>query len=125
MQPKLVVIGWHGGNWKTLHPLIDAGLMPHFAALVERGVAGNLASIGPSIPALLWTSIATGKSADEHGILTALEPDPLSGSVRESSSRSRQTKATWNIAMQAGRIVHSVGWTASHPAEPLNGSCVT
>jgi predicted AlkP superfamily phosphohydrolase/phosphomutase len=124
-RSKLVVIGWHGGNWKSIHPLIDAGLMPNFAALVERGVAGNLAASGPIVPAALWTSIATGKPADEHGILTAFEPDPLSGSIRESTSLSRNCKALWNIAMQSGRIVHTAGWPATFPAEPLNGSCTT
>ncbi len=123
-HPKLVVIGWHGANWKTLHPLIDAGLMPNLASLVERGIAGNLASLGPTVPAMLWTSIATGKTADEHGILSAFEPDPLSGSVRESSSLTRRVKALWNIAMQAGRMVHTAGWMATFPAEPLNGSCL-
>jgi predicted AlkP superfamily phosphohydrolase/phosphomutase/tetratricopeptide (TPR) repeat protein len=123
--PKVVVIGWHGANWKSLHPLVDAGLMPNLRSLIERGAAGNLKTIGPSDPALLWTSVATGKTADQHGILSALECDPMSGRLRSTHGAHRKTKAVWNIAMQSGLIAHVAGWYAATPAEELNGSSVT
>jgi tetratricopeptide (TPR) repeat protein len=41
------------------------------------------------------------------------------------SSTSRKTKAIWNILSQSGRKAHVVGWYASHPAEPINGVCVS
>ncbi|MGH9638767.1 MAG: alkaline phosphatase family protein [Bryobacteraceae bacterium] len=122
---KLVLIGWHGADWKSIHPLVDAGLMPNLRSLIERGVVGNLKPGGPAVPAMLWTSIATGKTADQHGVLSGNEPDPLSGGVRPAGSASRRAKALWNIAMQSGMTAHVVGWCASHPAEKLNGSCVT
>lgn len=122
---KVVVIGWQGVDWKALHPLVDAGLMPNLAALIERGVIGSVRAVGPGAPAILWTSVATGKTADQHGILSGAEADPLSGALRDISSTSRTSKALWNIAMQSGLRAHAVGWSATHPAEALNGSCVT
>ncbi|MBV8898023.1 MAG: alkaline phosphatase family protein [Acidobacteriaceae bacterium] len=122
---RLVFIAWHGADWRSIHPLVDAGLMPNLNALMERGVAGNLKPSGPAVPALLWNSISTGKSADEHGVLSGFEPDPLTGSVRPAGNSARRVKALWNIAMQSGLITHLVGWSGSHPAEKLNGSCVT
>jgi tetratricopeptide (TPR) repeat protein len=123
--PKVVVIGWHGANWKSIHPLVDAGLLPNLRSLIERGAAGNLKTIGPGDPALLWTSVATGKTADQHGILSALECDPMSGRLRLANGAHRRTKAVWNIAMQSGLIAHVNGWYAATPAEELNGSSVT
>jgi len=122
---RVVFIGWHGADWKSIHPLVDAGLMPNLGALMERGVIGTLRSVGPAVPSLIWTSIATGKTGDLHGILSDVEAHPLSGALRDISSTSRRTKALWNIAMQAGMQAHVVGWPATHPAEPLNGCCVT
>ncbi len=124
-QAKLVLIGWHGADWRSIHPLMEAGLMPNLRSLVERGVAGNLRPGGPTVSPMIWTSIATGKSADEHGVLSASEYDPLTGGTRPAGSRSRRVKALWNIAMQTGLKAHAVCWSATHPAEELNGCCIT
>jgi tetratricopeptide (TPR) repeat protein len=119
---KLLLIGWHGANWKTIHPLVDTGQMPNLRSLIERGAVANIRTMGPADPAMLWTSIATGKTADQHGILSALESDPISGRVRLASGSNRNAKAVWNIAMQSGLTTHVAGWYAGYPAEELNGS---
>ena len=124
-NPKVVVIGWQGANWKSIHPLVDAGLMPNLGSLIERGVIGNLRASGPGDPAVLWTSVATGKTADQHGILSALDCDPLSGKLRLARGSNRRAKAIWNIAMQSGLVAHVAGWYAASPAEELNGSSVS
>jgi predicted AlkP superfamily phosphohydrolase/phosphomutase/Flp pilus assembly protein TadD len=124
-DPKVIVIGWHGASWRNLHPLVDAGLLPNLQSLIDRGVIGNVKAAGFSLPAISWTTLATGKLADQHGILGAFEYDPLSGHGRLSGSASRRTKALWNIAMQNGLAAHVAGWAATFPAEPLNGSCIT
>ena len=73
---------------------------------------------------MLWTSIATGKRADKHGIHGFLEPNPDGTGVRPVSSTSRHGKALWNIAHQNGLRSLVVGWYASHPAEPVDGVVV-
>ena len=40
---------------------------------------GNIATLDPPMSPLLWTSIATGKTADLHGIHGFAEPDPATG----------------------------------------------
>lgn len=124
-NPKLVVIGWQGANWKSIHPLVDAGLMPNLRSLIEGGSIGKVKASGPGDPAILWTSIATGTTADKHGILSALEADPMSGAPRLAHGARRKVKAVWNIAMQSGLTAHVAGWYAASPAEELNGSSVT
>src|ERR1700722_9053441 len=123
--PKVIVIGWHGASWRNLHPLVDAGELPNLKSLIDRGVIGNVKPAGFSLPPISWTTIATGKLADQHGILGAFEYDPLSGRGRLSGSSSHHTKALWNISMQNGLKTHVAGWVSTFPAEPLNGSCVT
>jgi len=118
---KVLLIGWDGADWKIINPLIEAGEMPALKSLIDDGVMGNLATLEPSFSPMLWTSIATGKRAYDHGILGFIEPGSSGMNIRPVSSLSRKVKAIWNILMQEGKKVHSVGWWPSHPAEPLNG----
>ena len=74
---------------------------------------------------MLWNSVATGKFADKHGIHGFIEPDPVNGGARPYTSTSRKCKALWNILTQSGLRSNVVGWWASHPAEPINGTVVT
>src|SRR5439155_24711951 len=79
----------------------------------------------PVLSPMLWNSVATGKFADKHGIHGFIEPDPVNGGARPYTSTSRKCKAVWNILSQSGLRSNVVGWWASHPAEPINGTVVT
>jgi predicted AlkP superfamily phosphohydrolase/phosphomutase/tetratricopeptide (TPR) repeat protein len=123
---RLLLIGWDAADWQVITPLIDAGQMPALAEMIEKGAMGNLATLQPVISPMLWTSIATGKTADKHGIFGFVEKDPETGNARPSSAVSRRTKAIWNIFQQArGWRCHVSNWWASHPAEPLDGITVS
>lgn len=121
----MALIGWDAADWQVIHPLLDAGLMPNLQKLVERGVMGKIATLQPVLSPVLWTSIATGKTADAHGILGFLEPDPVGGVLRPVASTSRKSKALWNILHQAGLRSLVLNWFASHPAEPIHGAVIT
>ncbi len=99
--------------------------MPTLDGLINRGVMGNLATLQPILSPMLWNSVATGKFADKHGIHGFIEPDPKNGGARPYTSTSRKCKALWNIFTQSGLRSNVVGWWASHPAEPINGTVVT
>lgn len=122
---KVLLIGWDAADWKIISPLIDSGQMPALKSLIENGVMGNIATLDPPLSPMLWTSIATGMTADRHGILGFAEPDPATGKIRPVSITSRKVKAVWNILMQEGYKTHTVGWWPGHPAEPLNGISVS
>ncbi|HWF11957.1 MAG TPA: alkaline phosphatase family protein, partial [Bryobacteraceae bacterium] len=121
---KTLLVGWDAADWKLLNPLIDRGEMPVVRRLVERGTIADLATLEPVLSPMLWNSIATGKTADQHGILGFTEVDPVTGNVRPVTSTSRRTKALWNIASQNGLRTNVVGWFGSYPAEPIRGMCV-
>ncbi len=122
---KLLLVGWDAADWQMIHPLLDAGRMPNLKQLVEGGIMGNLLSLQPMLSPILWTSIATGKRAYLHGITGFVEPTPDRTALRPIGSGTRRCKALWNILSQAGRRCHAVGWYASHPAEVINGICVS
>jgi tetratricopeptide (TPR) repeat protein len=122
---KVLLIGWDAADWKVIHPLLDAGLMPNLATMVEGGVIGNLATLDPPLSPMLWTSIATGMTADKHGVLGFTQPDLDHGRIRPVLGSTRKVKAVWNILNQEGFRSHVIGWWPSHPAEPINGVYVS
>lgn len=124
-KKKVLIIGWDAADWNVIMPLIDAGKMPALQRIVENGVIGNIATLDPPLSPMLWTSIATGKRADKHGILGFIEPDTANGGVRNMNSTSRKTRAFWNIFHHEGYKQNIVGWWPSHPVEPINGNMVS
>ncbi len=124
-KKKVLVIGWDAAEWKAIHPLMDAGKMPHLQRLVERGAMGRCATLHPPLSPMLWTSIATGKRPFKHGIHGFTEPTPDGRGVRPITNLSRTTKTIWNILNQNDFRSTVIGWWPSHPAEPINGVMVS
>ena len=122
---RLLILGWDAADWQVIEPLLARGRMPNLARLVAAGTRADLRTLEPKLSPILWSTIATGKTADKHGIHNFVEPNPSGEGVRVSSSTTRRTRALWNILSLQGLKVHAVGWYASHPAEPITGTCVS
>ncbi|MCW3086443.1 MAG: hypothetical protein JWP12_3809 [Bacteroidetes bacterium] len=125
LAKKVLVIGWDAADWKIINPLLDAGLMPALESLINKGVMGDIATLDPVLSPILWTSIATGKTGDKHGILNFVEPVPDKMELRPVTSTSRKCKALWNILSQNDLKSNIIGWWPSNPAEPINGAMVS
>jgi Flp pilus assembly protein TadD len=122
---RLVIVGIDGGDWQNLRPLIKQGKLPNFARLVKDGATGPLRSEEPMLSPLLWTTMATGRQPEKHGVLNFTVADPKTG-VRVPISRLyRKVDAFWNILGDYGRTVAVIGWLATDPAEKVNGLVVT
>ncbi|HEY5035642.1 MAG TPA: alkaline phosphatase family protein, partial [Chthoniobacterales bacterium] len=104
---------------------LDTGKMPNLLRLIEEGGSGQIATLRPILSPLLWTSVATGKRADRHGVLGFVEPTLDGAGVRPVSSYSRKVKAIWNLLSQNDRSSVIVNWFASHPAEAVAGAIVS
>ncbi|MEZ6189879.1 MAG: alkaline phosphatase family protein [Phycisphaerales bacterium] len=125
LSKRVLLVGWDAADWRIIRPLMEQGHMPALSRLVAAGAHGNLATIHPALSPMLWTSIATGKRPDRHGIHGFLEPIPDGSGVRPVSSTSRRCKSLWNIAHQNNLRSLIVSWYASHPAEPVDGVVVS
>ncbi len=99
--------------------------MPVLRQLMQKGASGNIATLNPPLSPMLWTSIATSKRAYDHGIKGFVEVDTNKGEVRPVRATSRQVKAFWSILNEAGLKTNVINWWPSHPAERLNGICVS
>jgi len=123
--PRIVLIGLDGADWQIVDDLIAQRRLPHLARLKRTGAHASLRSEPPMLSPLLWTSIATGRPAAEHGIIDFLVPDPATGRNVPITSAHRKVRALWNIASEAGLTTHVVAWWATWPAEEIKGSVVS
>ena len=125
LAKRVLLIGWDAADWKLIDKLMQEGAMPHMQSFLERGSRGNLATMQPVLSPILWNSIATGKRPHKHGIHGFTEPMPDGKGIRPSSSTTRKCKAIWNIVTQQGMTANVVSWFCGHPAEPINGICIS
>ena len=118
-------IGLDAADWMVMDRLIAAGRLPRLAALKQRSAWGPIVSEEPMLSPILWTSIATGKRPEKHGVLEFTSHDPATGVEGPVTSDHRRVKALWNILSERGRSVGFVGWWATFPAEWVEGVLVS
>jgi predicted AlkP superfamily phosphohydrolase/phosphomutase/Flp pilus assembly protein TadD len=122
---RVIFVGLDGADWRLLDGYLAAGRMPELARLVAEGRSGVLESQEPALSPLLWTTMMTGVSPLEHGILDFTRRDPATGALAPISSADRRVPAVWNIASAAGKKVAVFGLWATWPPETVSGLVVS
>ena len=73
MPSRVLLIGWDGADWRILDPLLERGVLPNLAALIDRGGRATLTSTIPTHSWAAWPSFLTGVDPDGHGVYDILE----------------------------------------------------
>jgi len=116
---RAVVFAIDGADWKIVDALAEQDRLPHLQALRARGVSGPVRTVADlPISPVIWTTVATGKTAAQHGISWFLVDQP-DGSRTPVRSDNRAARAIWNILAERDRIPVVVGWWATYPAEDV------
>jgi predicted AlkP superfamily phosphohydrolase/phosphomutase len=120
---KIVLLGIDGMDWHLADPLIEAGKMPNVARIIENGMRAPLHSLEPKMKSpIIWTTIATGKGPEKHGIADFVgegEEAPLF------NSNGWHARPVWDILGEKGRSVGVLNWQVYWPAKPVAGYNVT
>jgi len=121
---KVVLIGIDGANWQTLDPLMAKGKLPFWKKLKEESAWASLKTFRPTKSSVVWTSIATGKRMEKHGILdfTYLNKNNIQVPF---SNAERREPAIWQILDDAGKKPIVVNWFVSHPPDEVDGIIVS
>lgn len=121
----LLVVAVDGLDWDLMLPLLRRGKLPHLAALIEAGSIGALESTRSEFLPVTWTSLATGKSPDQHGIRGLIARRKSGRDERRLYTQAdRKTKAFWNILSDYQRRSAIVGWWMTYPVEQVYGVMV-
>ncbi len=122
---KVILVGIDAADWQVMRDLLDQDRLPNFTRLISQGSTGRLDTFIPLRKSpILWTSIATSKLPDEHGIGGFVKSEETGKSVPYTGNV-RRVKAIWDILGDRGLKVAVVGWMVTWPAEQVNGYMVS
>jgi MFS family permease len=148
---RVRVLGIDGLDRRMVDQLRGRGDLPSLDALLRSGAHARLAAEPEQVPAIVWTTIATGRGPEVHGILSAgarrlvgmRTPVALGETSRferalgaaadllrltrtqPATSVLRGAKTFWNVASEKGLRVGVVNWWATWPVDSVNGYTVT
>lgn len=121
---KVAIFGVDAGDWAVVDRLVASGHLPTFARLKRVAALGILQADPPLLSPIIWTTIATGRPPEEHGVLDFMVDRPGGRQVPVTGG-ARRVKALWEIWSGAGRRVLVVGWWATWPADRVRGLVVS
>jgi predicted AlkP superfamily phosphohydrolase/phosphomutase len=125
-MPRTLLLGIDGATFSLLDPMVDEGVMPFFASMVEAGVRCDLAStVHPYTPDA-WTSLATGCTPGQHGIFDFVR---VLGAERRptyalATARDVRRETIWSISSRHGHRAACLNFPVMYPPRPLNGVIV-
>ena len=101
-SPMLFVLGVDGGTFEVIDRQAEA--LPNFTKLRAEGTRAVLRSQEPMFSPLLWTTIASGRTPDEHGI-------------RGFHVHADDCKVArfWDVAEAQGQAVGLYKWLVDYP----------
>jgi hypothetical protein len=149
---RVRLVGIDGLERRMTEQMLERGQMPHLAAILARGASARLQAEPERVPAIVWTTIATGRGPEAHGIQStgarrlaglrtafafAEDRSPFVSALASAADLLRLTRAQppsavlrtvktfWNVASEKGLRVGVVNWWATWPADAVNGYVVS
>ncbi len=124
-RDRVIVLGLDGLDPGAVATLTAEGRLPNLSRCLEIGASGTLHADEPLLSPVLWTTMATGRPPDVHGIGGFQARHADDGEQLPVSGSERRVPALWNITSQAGLQVGVVGWWATWPPEHVRGTMVS
>jgi Flp pilus assembly protein TadD len=121
----VIFLGLDAADWSLLDDYMARGVMPNLARLSAEGTSGRIKTLSPPLSPLVWTTMMTGVSPLEHGILDFVQYDAASGVKEPITSTERRVPAIWNMANAGGKRAAVFGMWATFPAESIDGLVVS
>lgn len=106
-KEKILLLCLDGATWNIMRPLIEKGQLANFSKLIKNGVSGELFS-DPAYSPPSWTSIATGKRQEKHGVYNFYD------------AKKRKARYIWDILSDFDIKVGIMNWKMALPEE-VNG----
>ncbi|MBI5788559.1 MAG: alkaline phosphatase family protein [Candidatus Schekmanbacteria bacterium] len=134
MRNRLIIIGYDGGTFKVIDPLIKQGRLPNFKRLLDTGTRSILKSTVPPLTPPAWITFMTGRNPGHHGFFDFRRMGKItydSAYVMRSQfthtllhSGHYSGNTLWDILSRAGYKVSSIMMPITYPAWPVNGYMV-
>jgi len=112
---KVYIVGIPGFAFDSVVDASRKYNLTNLNRVISGGVLASVNLTEPGIEPLAWTSLITGKPAEEHGVISRISGPGLR----------RRVVALWNIAGLWDLKTCFIGWPATHPALPVNGVMIS
>ncbi|MCD4652661.1 alkaline phosphatase family protein [bacterium] len=124
---RVCFIGVDALTWDILNPMLDNGELPNFRKLIAGGSKGTFDSADDRLfSPRIWTTMATGKIPEKHGILFFLiDPIQAQNTGKTAGSDLRNCLAVWNILSFFNRSIHVSNYMVTWPAEKITGTRIS
>jgi predicted AlkP superfamily phosphohydrolase/phosphomutase len=122
---KVFVIGLDGATLDLIGPWAEQGHLPTLRRLIDEGVSGHLLSTYPPLTGPAWSSFATGKSPERHGILEFFHRKDGTYQQKLNSRHDIDGTSLWRLLSDGGKKVGVMGVPLTYPPEPVNGFLIT
>ncbi len=109
-RKKILLLGLDGATWRIINPLFQRGKLPNLQRLVNEGSSGVLQSLEPMVSPTIWTSIASGKTPEKHGVWDFVV-----------AAKNVRCKRIWEMATERGVKVGLCGYMVTWPPPEVNG----
>ena len=110
---RLLIIGLDGATWTVIDPLLKAGRLPNLAHLIQNGTRCVSTAIEPALSPIVWTSLASGKRPEKHGVTHFFD-----------TANNVRCRRLWDILEQPNRAIGVFAWPVTWPPRPANGFIV-
>ncbi|MBZ0168031.1 Type I phosphodiesterase / nucleotide pyrophosphatase [Candidatus Methylomirabilis lanthanidiphila] len=125
MSGRCLLIGLDGATFSILDPLMEEGVMPFLKRFVESGTRAELRSVVPPLTPPAWTSIMTGRSPGNHGIVDFFTYEsPDTRYVRFANSSHVQCETVWSMASRHRLTSTTLNFPLMAPPRPIAGHVV-
>jgi len=124
-EKKIFIIGLDGATWKLIDPLIAKGKLPTFRKLIKNGTRGILESTLLPVSPAAWTSFATGRRPDKHGIFDFAHREKATYDSVPYSSLDRKCETLWNILGKKNKRSIVLNVPCTYPPEKVKGLMVS
>ena len=144
---RVLMLLLDGASLDYLSVATTEGRLPNFGRILDSGAAMHLATLQPTQPGPVWSTVATGQYPPRHGVIStstyrfgtggrslSLLPDHcfaqalvFLGYLDEApaSSAALRSRPLWSVLSAHGVSVGIVGWPLTHPVQPVRGFLVS
>jgi predicted AlkP superfamily phosphohydrolase/phosphomutase len=125
VNSRTLLIGLDGGTFSILDPLMEGGVMPFLRRFMAEGTRAELRSVIPPLTPPGWTSIMTGRSPGNHGVVDFFTFESSNSRyVRFTNSSHISCETVWSLVSRYGLTATVLNFPLTAPPRPISGCVV-
>lgn len=120
-KSRVFVLGLDGAPLTLLKTLMERGVMPHFAQLVQEGDLKPSMSVVPFVSSVAWASFMTGCNPARHGVFGFVDRNPRTLEIFLPNANTLKAKMLWEILSGHDKRSIVINVPTNYPPRNIKG----